>query len=370
MRDITNIPTAAGREQRVIKYVSNWIRSHRGVELSKDKHGNLILKIKRSKSIRGRNPIIIAAHMDHPAFVVSKVHSSREITAEFRGGVKPAYFENAKAVFFSSENEQVNAQATAIQKPRKNRSLFYKLRFRLSRNFELQPGDIGRWRMPAQRISRGLLYTPACDNLASVAAALSMLDVLSTAPYKNQIADIRVLLTRSEEIGFIGAIGACRSRSIPKTSRVIVLETSRSFPESPIGVGPIVRIGDRMSTFDPVLTAAVTAVAQGLNKFKAFSYQRKLMAGGACEATAYQAYGYTATCICLPLGNYHNQANLAEVEKGINKTPAKANLEYISLNDFHNYILLMASLAEKLDTVPDVKKRMDELFAEREYILQ
>ena len=30
------------------------------------------------------------------------------------------------------------------------------------------------------------------------------------------------------------------------------------------------------------------------------------MPGGTCEATVYDAYGYTAAAVCIPLGNYHN----------------------------------------------------------------
>ena len=34
------------------------------------------------------------------------------------------------------------------------------------------------------------------------------------------------------------------------------------------------------------------------------------MPGGACEATAFSAYGYESTCLCLPLGNYHNMHDI------------------------------------------------------------
>ena len=35
-------------------------------------------------------------------------------------------------------------------------------------------------------------------------------------------------------------------------------------------------------------------------------FQRQLMDGGTCEATAYLQYGYRVAGMCLPLGNYHN----------------------------------------------------------------
>jgi endoglucanase len=36
-------------------------------------------------------------------------------------------------------------------------------------------------------------------------------------------------------------------------------------------------------------------------------HQRRVMDGGACEATAATAFGLTAIGISVPLGNYHNQ---------------------------------------------------------------
>src|SRR5690606_37731588 len=102
-------------------------------------------------------------------------------------------------------------------------------------------------------------------------------------------------------------------------SRLIALENSRAFPDSPIHAGPIVRVGDRVSVFSPELTGAVAQVAQTIaggpatptasqkqSDMPTWKWQRKLMAGGACEASVFCAMGYQATCVCLPLGNYHN----------------------------------------------------------------
>ena len=87
-----------------------------------------------------------------------------------------------------------------------------------------------------------------------------------------------MLFTRAEEVGFIGAIGATKSGIIPKRSTLLCLENSKSFAESPIGGGPIIRLGDRLSTFDPELNAKLVVIAEALVKQKAgFKFQRKLM---------------------------------------------------------------------------------------------
>jgi endoglucanase len=39
-----------------------------------------------------------------------------------------------------------------------------------------------------------------------------------------------------------------------------------------------------------------------------FHYQRKLMAGGTCEATPFVWKGLASGALCLPLENYHNMS--------------------------------------------------------------
>ena len=95
---------------------------------------------------------------------------------------------------------------------------------------------------------------------------------------------------------------------------------------------------------------------------KNFRWQRKLMAGGTCEASAYQAYGFIATCLCLPLGNYHN----------MNETKGRIDAEVISLSDYRGLIRLLVATAQRLDDAkksPPLRQRLDELLERRRGIL-
>src|SRR5690606_20167411 len=151
-------------------------------------------------------------------------------------------------------------------------------------------GSVGRWRFapPKLGVKRGLLHAPACDDLAGVAAALTALD---QARKKPELRHFGVLLTRAEEEGLLGAIAAARDGTVTPDARVLSIEMSRSFAVSPIGAGPVVRVGDVSSVFDADLTNQVTGVAREAK----LPHQRKLMAGGTCEATAFGAYGLAAT---------------------------------------------------------------------------
>jgi endoglucanase len=115
------------------------------------------------------------------------------------------------------------------------------------------------------------------------------------------------LLTRAEEVGFLGAIEAIRLGVVPAGASVLSLECSKALHDAPQGGGVIVRVGDRMSVFAPALTESLRAAAESVAKdHDGFRYQRKLMDGGACEATAFCASGFRASGLAVPLGNYHN----------------------------------------------------------------
>jgi endoglucanase len=180
---------------------------------------------------------------------------------------------------------------------------------------------------------------------------------------------VSLLFTRAEEVGFIGAIAACQARSIPARARLICLETSRSFPESPLGAGPIVRVGDRTSVFDPSLTNAISALMAEYQRSRPdFIWQRRLMPGGTCEATAFGAFGHLATCLCLPLGNYHNMMDIDGVSVG---APAVVGPEFISVSDFHGLVEMLIVCATRLDAQkqPNLRTRMEALMQSHGHVL-
>jgi endoglucanase len=370
--ELTNLPTAAGCEDRVIQWVGNYVKNKRNVRLSRDRYGNLTLK--RSGGAGGAGgtgrPLYITAHMDHPAFVVREVVSDRCVHAEFRGGVGRDYFVGSPVKLFHEDDKPGRGVIRAFVNPAGQSSAMLgtddsdkHVAVDFKRKVNAQVGDVLMWDVGQARIAGDRLRAPACDDLVGVAAALAAFDQLGR--YRN----VRVLLTRAEELGFIGAIAACKAKSIPKSARLLCLEASKSFAESPIGGGPIVRTGDYSTTFDPKLTYQVSRIAAKLaQQDESFKWQRKLMPGGTCEVTAFQSYGYTATCLCVPLGNYHN----------MNEQKKKIDAETISVADFDGLVRLLVEIGRKLDTpnapgssggVQSMRDRLDRLFESRRHVL-
>jgi putative aminopeptidase FrvX len=373
--ELTAIPTASGHEAAVIAWIERWVASRRNVALSHDGAGNVTI-VRESRASHARPsrggapaPIFITAHLDHPAFVVTHVHGV-EAVLQFRGGVHDPYFDRARIQIHSRDGTVRYARIQSLDPTSRP---FKTVAARLdARGPAVAPGDIGRWRFlgagTVPRIDNGLVRTYACDDLAGVAAALSAFDVIRRTP---GLEHVGLFFTRAEEVGFIGAIAACQRGSVPKEARLICLETSRSFTDSPVGAGPIVRVGDRTSVFEPTLTNTVSALMQEHEQaHPGFRWQRKLMPGGTCEATTFSAYGYRSTCLCLPLGNYHNMVDIDGVAAG--RRPARTGPEFVSLDDFHGLVEMLVVCATRLDARHEtsIRDRMDRLMREHGSVLQ
>jgi endoglucanase len=117
--------------------------------------------------------------------------------------------------------------------------------------------------------------------------------------------NLHALLTRAEEEGFVGTLGAIENEEIPRNAIVVNVEASKALPGVEIGGGPVIRVGDRRRTFDPHAESLLLSARSRLPKRT--PVQRWLMSGGTCEATPFGLYGWRATGVAIPLGNYHNQ---------------------------------------------------------------
>ncbi len=428
--ELTQIPTAAGHEDRVVHWIEGWVAARPHLRLEKDRAGNLVVShVAAAPLSMGINPddppLIITAHLDHPAFVVERIVSPDSVELSFRGGVMDVFFDQAPIVIHvgNGESEQpVRATLTAVSPSTSPAGKHYLADLTTESTAAVRVGDIATWEMPPAEIDeQGIMHTHACDDLAAAAAAVCAMDLIfpaatniaatnstSSTGASAKRPNVRLLFTRAEEIGFIGAIAACKLGTMPRGSRIIALENSRAFPDSPIGGGPIVRVGDRLSIFTPWLTnacakraeqlcglavspvASQTSVQHAAAAQKSGSlvrkWQRKLMAGGACEASVFCAYGYDATCLCLPLGNYHNMAHLTELQAGIGAGiaggyntaklgPPRAAREFVAASDYLGLIDLLVAIGTGEDgrgglpTADPMMERVEKLYAEKAYVL-
>lgn len=284
----------------------------RGLEHTTDAAGNVVVKYGTG------TPLVLMAHLDHPGFHVL------DGALVFKGGLMAEHARPGSPLHFFARGEVdpiadgVLVEASADDAGRLVAAVADRVQ-----------GDFAMWGFPGWSIADGMVTARVCDDLLGAAAILAVLDDLARSQPSTCVWG---LFTRAEEEGFLGAFEAIRLRTVPKDADVLSLECSKALPHAPQGGGVIVRVGDRMSIFDPGLTAAMEAAAATVD---GLTFQRRLMDGGACEATAFCAAGYRASGIAVPLGGYHNAS---DGEPGI--VP-----ETVMVDDYLGEVQLLTALA-------------------------
>ncbi len=320
-----------------------------GVSWRTDAFGNIIARIPGTGSdadSAGVPPIAFMAHMDHPGFEVIG-RDGDYLIGRASGGIPPGAFEPGVPLrIVLPAGRQLPAETAGKHGPECNREMLIHLID--------DDGDAGNVPTPAPAvfdlpdfsIEDDYLVMRAADDLAGCGCILTALAQLNDAPPPG---DVYGVFTRAEEVGFVGARLLAEARTLPADTLVVSLESSRTLPGAEIGSGPVIRTGDAGSTFNHDAEAALIRAREVLTAADAaFPCQRQLMSGGVCEASAFLAYGYRATGVAFPLGNYHNGAPDGAIQA-----------EYIHRSDYRNGAALITEAARQ------VGMRWDTAFSRR-----
>lgn len=351
LRDLLSLPTAPFAEHRVLAFIEAFCRKRRVRGMSRDAAGNLLVHV-RIGSRRIARPVCITAHTDHPGFIADRMVERNVLRARWYGGVPPEYFDGSKVRFFTGgqwKTGRIRSHTLATRAGRERVDTVL-----IDVKSQVPAGAIGMWDFPGPVIRGSRLYARACDDLVGVGAMLCCIDELSRVKTPGEAY---FLFTRAEEVGFIGAIAAAKAKTIPRKCYVVAMEASSERPFAKMGDGPILRVGDRATSFTPEATAHCYRIARELAAAdKTFQYQRKLMDGGTCESSAYCTLGYEATGLCVALGNYHN----------VDSAKKRLAPEYIDLRDFDNVVRWFFALA----TTPRAYTGRDEMMHQQLHDLE
>ncbi len=342
-RGLLEQPTAPEKEQLPQAYVRAFVKKHSALKLKEDPSGNLLVKYSPPKAVG--SPLVLVAHLDHPGFWVETVEG-RQVTMRFKGYVQAQHVRAGIPIQFFALGQQAAVGQGRLQTVSIANGQLSGASAVITSGRAVA-GGFAMWRLPAFKLHRNTIFSRACDDLAGAAAILCVLDELLRLKPRTPVWG---LFTRSEEAGFYGALEAVRHKIIPKSAWVLSIESPKALPHAPQGGGAIVRVGDRSSVYDPRLCEAIRQTADALQKRQPkFTYQRRLMDGGTTEATVFNAYGYRAAGVCLPMGNYHNQAVDLKKRPGI-------GAETCRVSDFISVIQLLVELARQPEALASQRK--------------
>jgi len=315
LQDILSQPTAPFREGHVISRITQELEAA-SVPHFLDPIGNIILGVSsRAEYLRlvkkpTPEPLrFYIAHMDHPGFHGVNWKSERELEILWHGGSPTQHLEGAKVWVADKSGmlghgEMRNAKLLTSGKALESATVIFPKEIPVAA--KTLYGGFG-FRAPWWKEGE-VIYTKAADDLVGSFAITSLALDLWKKQKKGSDIPFLGLLTRAEEVGFIGAIGHFELGWLDQAKRTILcvsLETSRTLPGAEVGKGPVIRLGDRYTVFDPGALRIFSDLAQSVLPEK---HQRRIMDGGTCEATAATVFGHPCIGISVPLGNYHNQS--------------------------------------------------------------
>ncbi len=343
LEEVARLPTAPFHEGAVMSYATDFCEA-RGIAVRRDRCGNLVL---RAGPEDGRTSLALSAHMDHPGFEITDT-SSALVKARWMGGIEPEYFPGARVRVFSTPPTTGVCVKTELHEERRRVETMY-----LDLDEEVREGDLGTWNVLEWDIEGPSVHTRAADDLVGCASVLATLAVLAR---DGNGLTAWGLLTRAEEVGFLGALGAMTTRVLPPGTPIVSVDCSKELSSARPGRGPVVRVGDENGVFDATLCRYLWEIAEDVHdRYPDFSWQRALMDGGTCEATPYGLFGHPATGVAIPIGNYHN--------RGEGRTLAA---ETVHLGDFFGAVTLLVEAArhypERSETILDAWR--DRLVAE------
>lgn len=380
LQQLLAIPTAPFREQAVRDWASQWLAQRR-IPHGLDPAGNLLVGVGNEREYRAllrqrsSEPVrMFIAHMDHPGFLGQRWLDDRRLAVHWHGGSPTRHLRGARAWLAGPAGEWLGEGRLQAITLHPRGYAMHRAELHLD-----GPWAAGR-RPAAGRLFGGLafrapvwrsgqrLYTKAADDLVGVhcilQTAAAWAEAATPAPFIG-------LLTRAEEVGFVGAVAHLQLGWRERCRRELVcisLEASRTLPGAEIGKGVIVRLGDRRAVFH---SGAMQLLSQLAEQHLPGQHQRRIMDGGACEATATTAFGLPTIGITVPLGNYHNQG----FEGGPDcRRPQGPAPEFVHLSDVAGMQILCKALLEPglpwQDPWQTVRERLSRPAAEYTRLLQ
>ena len=216
--ELLSQPSAPFREQAVLDVVQSLLR-RRKIPHFIDPVGNLVVGVNNREqyaklvNAKSREPVrMYIAHMDHPGFHGQQWLGPKRLQVNWLGG-SPTRFLSGATVWLAMDADYV---ATGImRKPKLNSTR----RFLQSAEVQLESDELYRKYPSASLVYGGMkfrkpawqsgkkIYTRAADDLVGVYSIVQTALSLFATNKRPGSRPFIGLITRGEEVGFVGAVG-------------------------------------------------------------------------------------------------------------------------------------------------------------------
>ncbi|MFZ4572896.1 MAG: hypothetical protein ACOYN0_00780 [Phycisphaerales bacterium] len=266
------VRTAPAHEAAAVEFVKDWARARPWAQVRLDLTGNV--QVRPVREHKG-NPIYLCAHLDHPGFVVEHLRGpAAELLwrGTVGGGIAPRTGVVTARGVPGVLGEVLDATPGSV---------------RLAADFDgpLSVGEVVGFDVGPGRVEDASVLGPACDDMAGVAVCLGVLEALRES---RDAPCLRVLLTRAEEIGMLGAIGACRAAVLGECARVLCVDAREASAGGGIAVAP----------------GGAKALERALLDRGAFLHHDAPI--DRTEAGVFAAFGHEAAAVLFPVQGVHN----------------------------------------------------------------
>ena len=364
LRELGSRPAAPFHEESLAIYIIDNLQQL-GVDVRRDAFGNVIAHYSNLSGQSSQPPIAFVAHMDHPGFeIVEHIEGGRYLAFAL-GGVPVASLNKPTPVLvLTPDGGRIKGETSpadeSLAEAHSDRVVVVNLDSQPDLDFPVPVV----FDLPDFVLDDDTIRMRALDDLAGCASTLAAIERVVSDQAE---ADLYAVFTRAEEGGLFGARLMAEAGTLPKETLVVSIESSPVIPGVAQGEGPVIRTGDAAYTFDADAEQVLIAARESIRAEDAdFKSQRQLMSGGVCEGTAFAVFGYRATGMAFPLGNYHNATTrIPDPDGGV-------GAEYIKLCDFLGGVRLLTEAAvsvakrndsptrRRMRSVPDeVRQRME-----------
>ncbi len=282
---LVDVPAPPGHEHSLRAYVKSAIEPYAD-QVYVDALGNLIAR--KGKKAQGGRRILLAAHLDQIALIVSHVDEQGFVRFTTLGGVPVHRLVGARVRFLSGHRGVIALEREVEPKERapKVEKFFIDVGAENRKNAPVRVGDVAVLEADFRDLGQRVL-SPCLDDRIGVTLLIDHLCRADTGPN-----EVYYAFTVQEEVGTRGAGPAAYSIE-PEIALAVDVTLAGDTPQAGVrnlvrlGGGPAIKVKDAGMICDPAVVERMKSLAEK----ERIPHQFELLEGGSTDARAIQISG-------------------------------------------------------------------------------